>query len=80
MAADEPLEAEILEYLAEHPNAMDTLEGIAGWWLERHRIRVSVEALSRVLERLVESGVLEMKRGLHEPLFRLRDHDRRTGQ
>ena len=33
---------DILAYLAEHPQAMDTLEGIAEWWLMRQHIRVTV--------------------------------------
>jgi len=29
---------EILEYLRKHPEASDTLEGIAEWWLLNQRI------------------------------------------
>lgn len=56
---EEELTQAILEYLAKHPHAMDTLEGIAEWWLIRHHIRVSVATLARALQRLTESGVLE---------------------
>jgi hypothetical protein len=49
----------IVEYLAEHPHATDTFEGIVEWWLMRQQIRVSVETLTSVLPRLIESGVLE---------------------
>jgi hypothetical protein len=49
----------VLGYLEEHPQAMETLEGIAQWWIERQRIRVNVEALSRALEDLTERGKLE---------------------
>src|SRR5215470_7984987 len=49
----------VLSYLAEHPDAMDTLEGIAEWWVMRQQIRVSVTALARVLRRLTEIGILE---------------------
>jgi hypothetical protein len=62
----------VRSYLAEHPGAMDTLEGIAGWWLMRQRIRVDVERLDRVLRRLVEAGVLEMVGPDESPSFRLR--------
>jgi hypothetical protein len=48
-----------MTYLAEHPEAMDTIEGIAEWWLMRQRIRVSLDALSRVLGRLTHDGLLE---------------------
>ncbi len=65
----------ICSYLAEHPGAMDTLEGIATWWLMRQQIRVDVERLGRVLHRLVEEGVLEAVGPKELPSFRLgRDH------
>ena len=50
----------VLGYLEEHPRAMETLDGIAEWWIERRRIRVDVEALSRALTDLTERGVLEV--------------------
>lgn len=53
------LEAAVLGYLAEHPHAADTVEGIASWWLMRQRVRDEVRALARVLRRLVDGGVLE---------------------
>jgi hypothetical protein len=62
----------IRSYLAEHPAAMDTLEGIASWWLMRQQIRSDVERLDRVLHRLVEIGVLEMVGPTESPSFRLR--------
>ena len=42
----------VLGYLDEHLHAMETLEGVAEWWIERRRIRVNVEALSRALTHL----------------------------
>lgn len=56
---DEEVAQAVLRYLAEHPEAMDTLDGIAEWWLMRQQVRVSVTTLARVLRRLTESGVLE---------------------
>ena len=70
-SAEEHFEAAILAYLAEHPNAMDSLTGIAKWWLERQRVRVSVEALSRAVDRLVARGSLEMVGRGDDPLYRL---------
>jgi len=67
----EDVEGEILAYLAEHPHAMDTLSGIAEWWIERHRIRVDVEALSGVIRRLVERGALQKLGDDDDPLYRL---------
>jgi hypothetical protein len=49
----------VLGYLAEHPEAMETLDGIAEWWIDRRLIRVDVEALASALERLTAQGTLE---------------------
>jgi hypothetical protein len=59
-------------YLAEHPDAMDTLEGVAGWWLMRQQVRADLERLDRVLHRLVEAGILETLGPAESPRFRLR--------
>jgi hypothetical protein len=69
--AEDVLEAEVLAYLAEHPQAMDTLEGIAEWWLQRERIRADVEALSRAIRRLVDRGALQEVGTSDEPSYRL---------
>lgn len=49
----------ILQYLAEHPHAMETLDGIADWWVMRQQVRVNLTTLARVLRRLTAEGVLE---------------------
>ena len=49
----------VMRYLAEHPAAMDTLDGIAQWWLMRQVVRTDLERLQRVLTRLADTGVLE---------------------
>jgi len=49
----------ILEYLAEYPQASDTLEGIAEWWIMRQQVRVEIETLVKVLRLLTKSGLLE---------------------
>ena len=56
---EEQLAEAIMDYMNEHPQAMDTLEGIAEWWIMRQRVRVDVEALARVLNHLTDQGVLE---------------------
>lgn len=57
--SDEEVADAILGYLAEHPQAMDTLEGIAEWWLMRHQVYVNVATLARALSRLTEDDALE---------------------
>jgi hypothetical protein len=57
--SDTDLHRAILGYLADNPEAMDTLEGIAGWWVVRQRVAVSVRSCERVLRDLIESGFIE---------------------
>ena len=49
----------ILGYLDDHPTAMDTLDGIAEWWVLRQQIEIEVRRVSRVLAGLVADGLLE---------------------
>ena len=57
--SERELEIAVMSYLAEHPEAMDTTDGIAEWWLMRQRIRVDLAALSKTLSRMTNEGVLE---------------------
>jgi Fe2+ or Zn2+ uptake regulation protein len=52
----------ILSYLRQHPQAGDTLEGIAKWWLMRQRVSESIEVIRRVLERLKDQGLIRERR------------------
>ena len=71
-ATERDLYRAVLEYLGDNPDAMDTLEGIAEWWLMRQRIRTSVTSVSRVLRLLVEDGLVEELGPCEEPRYRLR--------
>ena len=57
---DDDVAAAILGYLEEHPQGMDTVEGIAEWWVSRQQIRVQVATVTRVLHRLTERGAVEV--------------------
>lgn len=48
-----------LNYLADCPQAMDTEEGIAEWWLMRQQAKVAAETVRKVLKQLVETGRIE---------------------
>jgi hypothetical protein len=69
---DQELAEAVLSYLAEHPAAMDTVEGITEWWLMRQRVRMVVERVERVLGRQTEEGVLETVGGGPSRRYRLR--------
>jgi hypothetical protein len=69
---EQELEMALRHYLAEHPDAMDTTEGIAEWWLMRQRIRIDLEALEMTLHRLTDEGVLEQIGSGTQALYRLR--------
>jgi hypothetical protein len=52
----EILSRKILNYLKEHPEAGDTLEGIANWWVVQQRIEEMVDEVAAALEDLIERG------------------------
>jgi len=48
----------LVQYLTEHPQASDTLEGIAEWWIMRQQVKFDIDTLSTVLRELTEIGFL----------------------
>lgn len=58
--ADANVRALVIAYLDDHPTAMDTVDGIAEWWILRQQIDIEVRRVSRVLGALVTEGVLEV--------------------
>lgn len=55
---------EILAYLAEHPDAQDTIDGIIEWWLLESKIKYQIAAVGKALSELVKKGfVLEETAG-----------------
>ncbi|MCG3156155.1 MAG: hypothetical protein DKINENOH_02770 [bacterium] len=62
----------ILEYFAEHPNASDTLEGIAEWWIMRQQVRFEVEMLANVLRHLTGAGLLQKVGEGDQALYQLK--------
>jgi hypothetical protein len=49
----------VMKYLAEFPEAMDNVKGIAEWWLIRRNVKADIEDVSRVLDYLTAQGLLE---------------------
>ena len=54
---------ELLGYLARHPDAQDTLEGILEWWLLEEKIRRRAFEVKEALAELVKSGLLRERKG-----------------
>ena len=48
----------ILSYLAENPDAQDTLKGISEWWLSKQPGRPNAAVVKEVVANLVESGLV----------------------
>jgi len=54
----ERISGEIHQYLLKHPNAADTVEGIARWWLVRQRYQDAMFVVQEALEYLVKRGLV----------------------
>jgi hypothetical protein len=54
---------EVLAYLAEHPEAQDTMEGIVEWWLLEQEIRRSTALVNAALAALVSQELVLARRG-----------------
>jgi Fe2+ or Zn2+ uptake regulation protein len=48
----------INRYFQQHPQAADTVDGIAKWWLPRFGINLPLESVLRALERMADAGEL----------------------
>jgi hypothetical protein len=49
---------EILAYLADHPDAQDTLDGIIEWWLLERKTIYQKKIVKEALEELVRRNLL----------------------
>jgi hypothetical protein len=73
------LAGEILGYLEKHPEAKDTAEGIARWWLQRREGFPPVDAVERAITSLLSRGlIVETRRAGVPPYYRV--NDRRRGR
>jgi hypothetical protein len=52
---------EILDYLARHPEAQDTLDGILHWWVLDSCVKRWAPKIAEIVAKLVEQGFLEEK-------------------
>jgi hypothetical protein len=56
------LARDLLAYLAEHPAARDTLEGLVEWWLLERRLKIAIIEVEEAVEDLVVQGWLARSR------------------
>lgn len=54
-------DSEILEYLTRHPQAQDTVEGIAEWWILEQQAHASAAKVKAALDRLVARGLVSVQ-------------------
>ncbi len=57
------LAAEILAYLSQHPDARDTLEGIAQWWLLEQQIKRTLADVKETVAALVADRLIVSRCG-----------------
>lgn len=62
----------VLRYLETHPEAKDTLEGIARWWLERERSERLLAEVERAVALLISRDlVVETRRPGMPPYYEI---------
>ena len=53
----------ILDYLYQHPDAQDTLAGIAEWWLADDKVKTRTVTIKEALDELIEKGFVLAQKG-----------------
>jgi Fe2+ or Zn2+ uptake regulation protein len=64
-----PPAPEILDYLARHPDAQDTIDGILHWWVLDACVKKWAPTIAETVAQLVEQGFLEQKRSADGKIF-----------
>jgi hypothetical protein len=55
------IQAEVLGYLSEHPDAADSIEAIQRWWLLQRIARYSHDLVQQALDGLVAAQLVERR-------------------
>ena len=66
----------ILSYLIDNPEAQDTLEGIADWWLLQQDIKRNVALIRRAVDELIYKGFLLERQGNDRTRYYHVNHER----
>lgn len=65
---------QILRYLEANPEASDTLEGVAKWWLMRQRLTESIVLVQGALKVLEDKGLVVERRNVDGGLLYMVAH------
>jgi hypothetical protein len=60
---------EILDYLARHPEAQDTLDGILHWWVLDSCVKRWAPKIAKTVAKLVKESFLEERRSSDGKIF-----------
>jgi hypothetical protein len=60
-AATAAMACRIMDYIAQHPLAADTCEGVARWWVGAD-VAAELQVVQDALDHLVDTGVLQVHR------------------
>ena len=75
---EEEIGRSILRYLQEHPDAKDTLEGIAQWWVLKEWSALRFAAVERAVTILLAKDlIVETRREGSPPYYRLNQDKKR---
>jgi hypothetical protein len=76
--SEELIALSILRYLDANPEARDTVEGIAQWWLRKEWIERKVDEVQDAIQVLKSKGLIleEPKTGVESTLYRLNPYQR----
>jgi len=58
MQSEDKISEQILDYLRKNPDAGDTLEGVASWWMLRQQVQESLTAVQQAIEKLKTKGLI----------------------
>ena len=58
------LEEDIMNYLLDHPEAKDTLDGIQRWWVLEQRVKREMAQVEKAVTRLIQREWLLVRRGV----------------
>src|SRR2546421_6876460 len=77
MRQSEEIAQDILDYLKQRPQASDTLEGVAGWWIMSQQLGEAVGLVQQALKQLSATGEIEVHKNLDgRTVYTARDDSR----